>query len=191
MKNLSVAVGIGVLSAFAVPAQAQQITQPISKQSVNFNNIPPCPGRSSGATIGFNTFTDHTPLPSCGGRETSGPNNSVVKTYQLVWTGHVWAEYLPSVKVTNVPPPTPPADMIRPMQPSQFRYSSTQLGLHSGQSPSVGSTITYQGKQYRITEIIDPNGKIVSTNGGSIISSSSPYNVVMELITNDGGTLRR
>jgi hypothetical protein len=184
---------IALASLFVVLA-ANAWGQAITRGSGNFTNIPPCPGRSSGATINTNRFADGAPLPSCGGREQSG---NTIKTYELVWTGHVWAEYAPSVKVTTLAPanPTQPAKPERTvplqlLQPGeQFRVQATNLGFAPNTAPVVGRTILYQGKQYRVVQLVGPSGgTIVSTNGGTIISSSSPYEVVLQLISNDGAT---
>lgn len=93
------------LALLAAPASAQSI----SKQGFNFNNVPGCPGKApvtNGTvnTIGTDKFSDGSPLPSCGGRETNG---TIITTYKLVWTGRVWAKYPPSVQQTNTAPPTP------------------------------------------------------------------------------------
>jgi hypothetical protein len=168
MKSMSVVVVVGVLSVLAAAAHAQSI----SKQGFNFN-VPPCPGKSTGVTTTVNTFSDHTPLPSCGGREQNG---NTIKTYELVWTGHAWAEYMPSVKVTVV----------------QSQAANQLVGSSGGTiaiTPSIIGTL--------------PEGTLGSTavylyqgNWVSLVASGAgnftPHLVASgagNLITNDGGTL--
>lgn len=183
---------IAVVGALGLPGSGAH-AQSISRSSGNFSNIPPCPGKSNGAPTTANRFPDGVLMPSCGGREQHG---DTIVTYELVWTGRVWAEYTSSVRVTTLTPAgpaQPPA--IQPLKPNQFgtpapfRIQASQLGYQPNTAPAVGSAVTYGGKMYRVVQLVGPSGgTIISHNGSTVISSSSPYDVVLSLITNDGGT---
>ncbi|HTR84534.1 MAG TPA: hypothetical protein VMI56_08655 [Reyranella sp.] len=177
MKTIATIASVGLLAALAPAVQAQSI----SKQGFNFNP-PPCPGRSTGTTIQTNKFSDGSPLPSCGGREQTG---NVIKTYELVWTGHVWAEYTPSVKTTTLaPPPAPAAPVAAPAHaPSTTPTLSSSLVSTLPEGSFNGTPVVlYQGNWVSLVAsgggnfathlVASGGGNLVASGGGNLVGPS-------------------
>lgn len=185
MKFVVSVAGVGLVLLVAPTVEAQSI----SKQGFNFNP-PPCPGRSTGATISTNKFSDGTPLPSCGGREQNG---TTIKTYELVWTGHVWAEYPPSAKVVSTVPLAAPGAGNLPRSPgtpslTPSIVSTLPQGIMNGTSVYLYqnnwvSLVASGGGNYTTTLVASGAGNLVASGGGNLVASGGG-----NLVGPSGGT---
>lgn len=71
---------------------------------------------------------------------------------------------------------------------SDFTVSSTALGYGQGRGPARGSTVTYQGKQYQVVNVIaQGGGNLITENGGAVIAQGGGnLQVTLRLIGQDG-----
>ena len=96
-------VGSTITGTASAQAPAHPLGSPPFERAGFGYNLTPCPvgaAVSKLANISVDTFTDGTPLPSCGG--TYGQY-----VFKMVWTGFGWALFGPSVKIPPPPPPPP------------------------------------------------------------------------------------
>lgn len=119
--SIAVALSLAIASA----ASAQVIANRPNKQGFNYN-LAPCPqppATNSLPYVGFDTFADGTPLPSCGGRDQAG-------LFKMVWLGNGWARLNPTPSPGTVPP-CPPANRL-------FAFTQTDRLPNGQPMPSCG-----------------------------------------------------
>jgi hypothetical protein len=71
---------------------------------------------------------------------------------------------------------------------SDFRIDSRALGYRGGMAPAPGRTVTYQGRQYQVSQVIAAGGgNVIAAGGGNVIAQGGGnLTVVLKLIGSDG-----
>jgi hypothetical protein len=175
---------IGIAVAMSGTVQAQQY----DKKNFNFN-VASCPQAAQYArlpTVNVDKFRDGSPLPSCGGLQGN-------TRFKMVWIGSGWAKYGPSVVSTAParPQPAPSLPHLGVSRNDFVNVDSTQLGFRRGTAPAVGRVINYQGRQYKVTQVIAAGGgNVISHDGGTLVSTNGGnLKVVLQTIAQGGGNV--
>lgn len=202
MGSYSAGVIGAAVAAWALLAGSAD-AQSISKQNFNYN-LPSCPQPAQYGglrTINTDRFTDGSPLPSCGGTLNGHP-------FKMVWTGHDWEKYGPSVAAI----PSAPAQgtVIRPVQPVQphtarltdFHNVGSLVSLPQG--VKAGDSTTYykvNGTWYHVAQqviasgggnvIASGGGNVIASGGGNVIASGGGniYYILSQVIASGGGNI--
>lgn len=182
-RAVAVAV-IGIAVSVSGAAQAQQY----DKKNFNFN-VAPCPQAAQYSrlpTVNVDKFKDGSPLPSCGGQQGN-------TRFKMVWTGSGWAKYGPSVVSTAParPQPAPSVPNLAISRSDLVTVDSTQLGFSRGSAPAVGRVVNYQGRQYKVTQVIAAGGgNTIAQGGGNLVSTNGGnLKVVLQTIAQGGGNV--
>ncbi len=110
----------------------------------------------------------------------------------MVWTGSGWAKYGPSM-VTTAParPAAPSIPNLGISRSDIVTVYSTRLGFSRGRGPAVGRVVNYQGRQYKVTQVIAAGGgNTIAQGGGNLVSTNGGnLKIVLQTIAQGGGNV--
>jgi hypothetical protein len=130
------------------------------------------------------------------GRAPNGSGDNGECAVQRYGGGH-WTSYddlVGKVRVAfgmGVPQQSPYGNVTLAPKASDFTVSSTALGYSRGHGPARGSTVTYQGGQYQVVNVIaQGGGNLITDNGGGVIAQGGGnLQVTLRLINHDGASI--
>lgn len=124
------------------------------------------------------------------GRPPAGSGNDGECSIYRYGGGH-WTSYDDLVGKVRVAfgraQPQQPPTLNLGVKASDFTVPSTALGYSQGRAPAQGRTVSYQGRQYQVVNVVaQGGGNLITDNGGGLLSTNGGnLMVTLRLISSD------